>query len=572
MSFIQGAWADGKRFYGRSAELNRLREEDGWTWICGQRRIGKTSLLRRFAEQRRAAGALVFFSDLAPLPINCSEQQFFEHWLTEQFQELDQLGIEAEALRRLPPALRWRQTMQRLLLTSRAPMGKQRVVLIWDEAERLVDIEENHSGWLDQIRGQIQPLEDVRIILSAPQTLTNLYALPSKVSKFIETFVWQPLCALSNEESAELLRCKQTGGWKSSIAQKFVDAVVRWTGGHPYVLQRFGAELMRKTEAKGKKVSSEVLLYCQDSLVTDPNVRRIADSDFKLLTPPQQQILTLLCHSEDSLASSAICTKLNLPDEEVKNALASMRSYGYVNDEGVWSLRYGFYRRLLPRTPVNSRAHVGYVTRFVSTKAEARSKTTPEPMPEPLAGSVLIFSSNPPGTDRLKIEREVKKIRAVLRGSHLGKDGQPGYQPEISFAGLRQALLDQKPSIVHFCGHGEGEEGLVLADDSGAVELISAEALAELFALLVARWQLGCVVLNACYSQQQADAIVQHVPYVIGMDRDISDEAAISFSEAFYGSLARGMTIREAFEFGRNAAHAKDAASQHVPILRIRRG
>ena len=100
---------------------------------------------------------------------------------------------------------------------------------------------------------------------------------------------------------------------------------------------------------------------------------------------------------------------------------------------------------------------------------------------------------------------------------------------------LQSALLEVKPRSVHFCGHGEGERGLVLENDSGQHHLVSKEALADLFRHF--SHQIECVLLNACYSQVQAKEIVKHINFVIGMRQPILDRSAIAFSEGFYGAL-----------------------------------
>lgn len=48
---------------------------------------------------------------------------------------------------------------------------------------------------------------------------------------------------------------------------------------------------------------------------------------------------------------------------------------------------------------------------------------------------------------------------------------------------VRRAMLDFKPNIVHFCGHGDGEEGIAFEDDTGNTKLVNAETLAEFFEL-----------------------------------------------------------------------------------------
>ncbi|HXH91395.1 MAG TPA: CHAT domain-containing protein, partial [Thermoanaerobaculia bacterium] len=125
---------------------------------------------------------------------------------------------------------------------------------------------------------------------------------------------------------------------------------------------------------------------------------------------------------------------------------------------------------------------------------------------------------------------------------------------------LRRALLDYRPTYVHFCGHGAGEEGLILEE-----HFASAEALAGLFKLFADT--IHCVVLNACYSTIQAMAIAEHIDYVVGMNRDIGDSAAIVFAAAFYDALGAGESVEFAFELGRNAIQMVGLPEHLTPEL-----
>ena len=130
---------------------------------------------------------------------------------------------------------------------------------------------------------------------------------------------------------------------------------------------------------------------------------------------------------------------------------------------------------------------------------------------------------------------------------------------------VQQAIRDEKPQVVHFCGEGQGKQGLVLEDESGKPKLVSIEALADLFRLFAE--QVDCVVLNACYSEAQASAIAQHIDAVIGMNRAISGAATIEFAVGFYGGLGAGETIEQAFELGRNAMQLQGIAEEQTPVL-----
>nr|WP_204152035.1 CHASE2 domain-containing protein [Leptolyngbya sp. CCY15150] len=132
-------------------------------------------------------------------------------------------------------------------------------------------------------------------------------------------------------------------------------------------------------------------------------------------------------------------------------------------------------------------------------------------------------------------------------------------------------MLDETPQIVHFSGHGEGEEGLVFEDEVGQVRLVSGEALAKLFSIFANADEfpepIHCVVLNGCYSQIQAKVIAEYVPYVIGMSRSIGDRAAIEFAVGFYDALGAGRSVEFAFDLGCAAIELAGKSESAIPIL-----
>lgn len=172
--------------------------------------------------------------------------------------------------------------------------------------------------------------------------------------------------------------------------------------------------------------------------------------------------------------------------------------------------------------------------------------------------TILILAANPHDQDQLRLDLEVREIQNGLRQSRKPFDVRQ--QWAVRPIDLRRALLDTRPAYVHFCGHGAGEEGIVLESN-----LVTAEALAELFSLFTECTK--CVVLNACYSLIQAKALSQHIEYVIGMSREIGDEAAIEFSTAFYDALGAGETVPTAYKFGCNAIHLAGIPEYATPRL-----
>jgi len=58
------------------------------------------------------------------------------------------------------------------------------------------------------------------------------------------------------------------------------------------------------------------------------------------------------------------------------------------------------------------------------------------------------------------------------------------------------------------------------------------------------------VVLNACYSKEQAEAIIDSIDCAIGMKTEIGDDAAIRFAAQFYSALGFGLSVKTAFDQG----------------------
>jgi branched-chain amino acid transport system substrate-binding protein len=179
---------------------------------------------------------------------------------------------------------------------------------------------------------------------------------------------------------------------------------------------------------------------------------------------------------------------------------------------------------------------------------------------------ILILAANPKRTTPIRLAEEIRDIQeGLLQRSQSRHQFTLVQQWAARPRDIRRAMLDVNPKIVHFSGHGTGKEGLAFEDALGNVKFVDAEALAGLFKLFAE--QVECVVLNACYSQVQAQAIAQHIPYVVGMSRAIGDRAAIEFSVGFYDALGVGRDIEFAHQLGCNAIRLEGIQEHLTPVL-----
>ncbi|NMG10215.1 TIR domain-containing protein [Brasilonema sp. UFV-L1] len=178
---------------------------------------------------------------------------------------------------------------------------------------------------------------------------------------------------------------------------------------------------------------------------------------------------------------------------------------------------------------------------------------------------VLILAANPKGTSSLRLDEELRDIAEGLRRAQRRDEFSLEQKLAVRPRDIHRALVDYNPNIIHFSGHGSGEEGLVFEDESGQLKLVSGDALAGLFELFAE--QIECVVLNGCYSEVQAKAIAQHINYVVGMSQAIGDQAAIEFAVGFYDALGAGRPIEFAYNLGCSAIRMAGIEEHLTPVL-----
>ena len=182
---------------------------------------------------------------------------------------------------------------------------------------------------------------------------------------------------------------------------------------------------------------------------------------------------------------------------------------------------------------------------------------------------ILFLSANPRDLERLRLDEEIRAIKEKIRSSanrdRLDIISELAVRPDD----LIQALNEHKPNIVHFSGHGSGEQ-IFLCNDQGDIKPVTLEALASLFKNL--KDNIEIIILNACYSKAQAKAISKYIPCVIGMNKAISDDAAIIFASSFYRAVGFGRSIREAFEQGTTALLLEGIPEESTPELLTQHG
>ncbi|KAB8331210.1 CHAT domain-containing protein [Scytonema tolypothrichoides VB-61278] len=183
-----------------------------------------------------------------------------------------------------------------------------------------------------------------------------------------------------------------------------------------------------------------------------------------------------------------------------------------------------------------------------------------------LQKTILILAANPRNTTQLRLAEEVRDIEEALRRAENRSQFVLQTRWAVRPRDLVRAMTELKPNIVHFCGHGNREEGIALEDNQGNLQLVNTDALANLFKSFTS--QVECVLLNACYSKFQVEAISQYIDHVIGMEQEIKDRDAIEFAVSFYDALGSGETYEFAYKLGCVAMQLVGSPENLMPSLK----
>lgn len=200
----------------------------------------------------------------------------------------------------------------------------------------------------------------------------------------------------------------------------------------------------------------------------------------------------------------------------------------------------------------------------------AALSTHPASTSSTMKKKILFLAANPTNETRLALDKECREIEGKVRASEHRDSLELLTKWAVRPNDLLQYLHQYAPHVVHFSGHGSTSEELILLDPRDEAKPVSKEALKQLFTTL--KDNIRVVVLNACFSKPQAEAITDVIDCAVGMNQAIGDDAAITFAAAFYQAIGFGRSIKVAFESGKAALLLDGIAEENTPTLLFRAG
>lgn len=194
---------------------------------------------------------------------------------------------------------------------------------------------------------------------------------------------------------------------------------------------------------------------------------------------------------------------------------------------------------------------------------------------------ILFLAANPSNKAMLQLTKEHSRVLTRLQDAPAPEKFPLKFKQAVTPSQFAEYLFLEKPDIVHFSGHGDQENpdfkrmmsesrgmgraalnkakesdpeaGIFLLDeDQRHAQFVSTSFLRTTFKNIVERLKIPVqvVLFNACHSAEQAQAVSEIVPWVIGTSSSVKDTAAIAFATGFYFGVAQNMNIEDAFNFG----------------------
>lgn len=207
------------------------------------------------------------------------------------------------------------------------------------------------------------------------------------------------------------------------------------------------------------------------------------------------------------------------------------------------------------------------LARAKTSAVESPKINAPSGMPrrrkKPQRIRILFLASSPDDLPRTSVPasgqiQEARVINDRLRGTQHAKMFEFKQHWALQAAEISRALLEGKPTVVHFCGEGDTQGNWVLSNNLGIGTPLQAKVIINTFKVLSSKLGIKCVVLMACFSEKIAKNVSNYVDAVIGINKSINHLAAITFVGQFYEALGYGVGVATAFELGKLALSAED--------------
>lgn len=179
---------------------------------------------------------------------------------------------------------------------------------------------------------------------------------------------------------------------------------------------------------------------------------------------------------------------------------------------------------------------------------------------------ILFIKVNPIGTANLFLDVEENNIEDA-RVTSINRDAfDIESKGAVTKDMLHRYLETYKPDILHISGHGSDDGVLYFHDEENYKKELSLTMFSEFIKNY--KSHLKCVFMNACFSLMKTeDFNANENQAVIGMNSEVPNDTALSFSKAFYTSFFEGKSVNDSFQTAVDVVGIDGFGEESIPVL-----
>lgn len=384
--YVTGSYVSGHKHYGRHELLDRLLHgEAAASWVIGNRRIGKTSLLRQLEKLALDDGRLVpIFWDMQGADSFAALGVYLSDAVQERLDQLLALGLPAEMatdenLFALLPALR-----------RTARQAGRPVLLLCDETEVLINLARSEPEAAQRLHAELTRGGGLRVVAVSTRRIYDLHAVCKSwpTSPFLAGFDMSQMLGGLDRPSASALVTQAQSDEPVRAEPALVEAICDLTNCHPYLIQLLCSRVFQ-TDGSLRPIEP-------GDLAVDPLLAGFFTNDFSLLSPAEQALVWTI-HEQGPLDDVALAEALRRPPTEVQTHLRELGPLGYLRrDDDGWRIGNRFWELWLT----------------VERRRLAEGEARPGPLPDRPAAADLAAQLNA-RRSRL-VELELIRARDLL--------------------------------------------------------------------------------------------------------------------------------------------------------------
>ncbi len=317
--YVTGSYVTGSRHYGREDLLDYLLHgESRACWVVGNRRIGKTSLLRQLEVLALADARLVpIFWDMQ----GCGSFLYLGRYLADAVQ--DHAGI-LESLGMLPTLVDEEDALALLVNLRRLAMRTGReLLLLCDETEVLISIAKSEPESMQRLHRQLTAGVGLRSVMTSTRRIYGMHDVCRdwSTSPFLAGFDMSRTLGSLAPAAAEALIVQAQAPERVRVTPEVVEAISHATNNHPLLLQLLCSRLfLEDGSLRGLQ---------DDDLHVEPILAGFFEHDFLQLTEASRRVV-LAVHREALADETLLLQVTGDSPAELSQRLDNLEGLGYL--------------------------------------------------------------------------------------------------------------------------------------------------------------------------------------------------------------------------------------------------